>query len=93
MADMDVAPMKIVGFEGFFGIIGTLFIMAPICYYLNGNEGEGIHEDIIDTMAVRMSLVRSFTLQTCGGWDGSTILVIPSIHRLLAFAPPAIDDT
>jgi len=49
MADMDIAPMKIVGFEGFFGIIGTLLIMAPITYYLGGVEGEGIHENIIDT--------------------------------------------
>ncbi|GAX82542.1 hypothetical protein CEUSTIGMA_g9969.t1 [Chlamydomonas eustigma] len=49
MADMDIAPMKIVGFEGVFGMIGTLLIMAPITYYLGGVEGEGIHENIIDT--------------------------------------------
>lgn len=42
-------------FEGFFGIIGTLFIMAPICYHLSGTEGEGIHEDIIDTLAVMIN--------------------------------------
>lgn len=53
MADMNIAPMKIVGFEGLFGIIGTLGIMAPIAYYLPGREGEGIHEDIVDTWTVR----------------------------------------
>ena len=27
--------------------------MAPITYHLSGVEGEGIHENIIDTWAVR----------------------------------------
>ena len=40
------------GFEGLFGMIGTLGIMAPIAYYLPGNEGEGIHENIVDTVKV-----------------------------------------
>lgn len=44
-------------YEGFFGVIGTLLIMAPITYYLGGTEGEGIHEDIIDTWAVRVHIV------------------------------------
>lgn len=49
MADMDIAPMKIVGYEGVFGMVGTLLIMAPIAYYLKGTEGQGVHEDIVDT--------------------------------------------
>lgn len=40
------------GFEGLFGVIGTLGIMAPIAYYLPGKEGEGIHENIVDTVTV-----------------------------------------
>ena len=32
--------------------------MAPITYHLSGTEGEGIHEDIIDTWAVRLAIVR-----------------------------------
>lgn len=52
MADMNIAPMKIVGWEGVFGVIGTLGIMAPIAYFLPGDEGEGIHENIIDTVTM-----------------------------------------
>lgn len=52
MADMNIEPMKIVGYEGVFGAIGTLLIMAPIAYHLQGVEGEGIHEDIVDTWAM-----------------------------------------
>ncbi|KAL6759741.1 hypothetical protein V8C86DRAFT_2568243 [Haematococcus lacustris] len=50
MADMDIPAMKIVGFEGLFGVIGTLGIMAPIAYFLPGTEGEGLHEDGLDTL-------------------------------------------
>lgn len=52
MSDLDIEPMKIVGFEGLFGVIGTLGIMAPIAYFLPGKEGEGIHENVLDTFAV-----------------------------------------
>uniref|UniRef100_A0A7S3QMG5 EamA domain-containing protein n=1 Tax=Dunaliella tertiolecta TaxID=3047 RepID=A0A7S3QMG5_DUNTE len=61
MADLNVPPMKIVGFEGLFGVIGTLGIMAPIAYFLPGEEGEGIHEDIKDT-AVMISNSRALQL-------------------------------
>lgn len=53
MADMDVAPMRIVGWEGMFGTIATLLFIAPIAYYMHGTEGEGFHEDIVDTWVVR----------------------------------------
>lgn len=49
MADLDVAPMRIVGWEGMFGAIATLLFIAPIAYYMHGTEGEGFHEDIVDT--------------------------------------------
>lgn len=52
MADMDIAPMKIVGYEGLFGVIGTVIIMAPIVYYTPGVEGEGFHEDFLDTVTM-----------------------------------------
>eukprot|EP00201_Polytomella_parva_P001449 CAMPEP_0175086198 /NCGR_PEP_ID=MMETSP0052_2-20121109/29103_1 /TAXON_ID=51329 ORGANISM="Polytomella parva, Strain SAG 63-3" /NCGR_SAMPLE_ID=MMETSP0052_2 /ASSEMBLY_ACC=CAM_ASM_000194 /LENGTH=458 /DNA_ID=CAMNT_0016358329 /DNA_START=4301 /DNA_END=5677 /DNA_ORIENTATION=- len=49
MADLDVPGDRIVGYEGLFGVFFTLVIMAPICYYLPGPEGEGFHENIFDT--------------------------------------------
>ena len=47
------SPPTPCSYEGLFGVIGTLIIMAPITYRLSGVEGEGIHEDIVDTWAVR----------------------------------------
>eukprot|EP00798_Chlamydomonas_sp_ICE-L_P032202 gene32202-16751_t len=38
MADMNIAPMKIVGFEGFFGTIFVLGIFMPIAYFSPGVE-------------------------------------------------------
>eukprot|EP00955_Chlamydomonas_euryale_P116887 366444-Chlamydomonas_euryale.AAC.8 len=56
MADMNVAPMKIVGYEGLYGSAICLMIMAPLCYFVTGNEGEGIHEDMIDTLTTWIQL-------------------------------------
>eukprot|EP00195_Chlamydomonas_chlamydogama_P015203 CAMPEP_0202889878 /NCGR_PEP_ID=MMETSP1392-20130828/425_1 /ASSEMBLY_ACC=CAM_ASM_000868 /TAXON_ID=225041 /ORGANISM="Chlamydomonas chlamydogama, Strain SAG 11-48b" /LENGTH=450 /DNA_ID=CAMNT_0049573309 /DNA_START=124 /DNA_END=1476 /DNA_ORIENTATION=+ len=50
MADMNIPAMKIVGYEGVFGVVGTLIIMAPIAYHMKGVEGEGFHENILDTL-------------------------------------------
>eukprot|EP00199_Chlamydomonas_sp_CCMP681_P000784 CAMPEP_0119110376 /NCGR_PEP_ID=MMETSP1180-20130426/29240_1 /TAXON_ID=3052 ORGANISM="Chlamydomonas cf sp, Strain CCMP681" /NCGR_SAMPLE_ID=MMETSP1180 /ASSEMBLY_ACC=CAM_ASM_000741 /LENGTH=458 /DNA_ID=CAMNT_0007096685 /DNA_START=1 /DNA_END=1377 /DNA_ORIENTATION=+ len=52
MADLNIAPAKIVAWEGVFGVIGTLGIMAPIAYFLPGKEGEGVHENILDTFTM-----------------------------------------
>ncbi len=48
-----VRAPQIVGWEGVFGVIGTLGIMAPVAFFLPGVEGEGIHENIVDTATVR----------------------------------------
>ena len=50
MADLDMDPMKIVGFEGVFGTAMMLFILLPAAYFLPGPEGYGLHEDTIDTL-------------------------------------------
>lgn len=49
MADMNIPPLKIVGFEGLFGAIGMLAIMLPIVQRLPGTDGQGLHEDSVDT--------------------------------------------
>ncbi len=61
MADLDVAPMRIVGWEGMFGTIATLLFIAPIAYYMHGTEGEGFHEDIVDTWVVSERKEESWT--------------------------------
>ena len=52
MADMQIAPLKIVGYEGFFGTIIMVAIMLPIVQHLPGQDGNGIHEDTIETLKV-----------------------------------------
>jgi len=49
MADLAIPPLKIVGYEGVFGTAMMLGIMLPIVQHLPGKDGNGIHEDSIDT--------------------------------------------
>jgi hypothetical protein len=51
-ASMQIAPLKIVGFEGLFGSLMMIVIMLPICQFLPGADGEGFHEDTVDTLHV-----------------------------------------
>lgn len=48
-SDMAVPPLKIVGFEGLFGTIAMCGILMPIAQMLPGVDGQGVHEDTIDT--------------------------------------------
>ena len=53
MADLAIAPLKIVGWEGVIGLLAMLAIMLPTVYFLPGVDGEGVHEDTIDSLHVR----------------------------------------
>ncbi|KAK9812950.1 hypothetical protein WJX72_006245 [[Myrmecia] bisecta] len=50
LTDMDIAPLKIVGYEGLFGSIAMICVMLPLVHFLPGEDGEGIHEDSLDTL-------------------------------------------
>jgi hypothetical protein len=50
MADLAMAPLKIVGFEGVFGSIMMIFVLLPAAYFLPGPEGLGLHENTLDTL-------------------------------------------
>ena len=52
MADLNIAPLKIVGYEGLFGTIAMVAVMLPIVQFVPGEDGTGIHEDTIDTLHV-----------------------------------------
>ena len=52
MADLNIAPLKIVGYEGVFGAIAMIAVMLPIVQFLPGQDGSGIHEDTVDTLYV-----------------------------------------
>lgn len=58
MADLQIAPLKIVGYEGLFGTIAMVFFMLPIVQFVPGVDGTGIHEDTIETLHV--SLIKPF---------------------------------
>jgi hypothetical protein len=52
LSNMDVAPLMLVGYEGVFGTIFMLGIMLPLVQHLPGVEGQGIHENTLDTLHV-----------------------------------------
>jgi hypothetical protein len=47
--DMTASPVLIVGLEGMWGTIITCSIFLPIIQNIGGEEGNGVHEDTIDT--------------------------------------------
>ncbi len=53
MASFDVLPLKIVGWEGVLGFVFMAGAMLPVVAALPGIDGEGVHEDTIDSLHVR----------------------------------------
>jgi hypothetical protein len=49
MADLNMEPLKIVGFEGLYGSALMLGVLLPLAQVLPGPEGLGFHEDSRDT--------------------------------------------
>lgn len=47
---MDAPSLVVVGMEGFWGFLLTAFVALPIAYILPGEEGQGLHEDFIDSL-------------------------------------------
>lgn len=64
MADLAIPPLKIVGYEGLFGSLMMLGIMLPVVQHLPGKEGNGIHEDSIDTwhMIINTPIIASILI-------------------------------
>lgn len=52
MADLAVPPLLIVGWEGVFGTAIMVFVLLPIVYFLPGIDGEGFHENSVETLHV-----------------------------------------
>jgi len=53
MASFDVLPLKIVGWEGVLGFVFMAGALLPVVAVLPGTDGEGVHEDTIDSLHVR----------------------------------------
>ncbi len=52
LSSMNIAPLKIVGFEGLWGSLAMLLVLLPLVQRLPGVDGGGLHEDSIDTLHV-----------------------------------------
>ena len=57
MADLAIEPLQIVGWEGIFGTFFMVAILLPIVSVTPGQDGSGFHEDTLETLHVRISLV------------------------------------
>lgn len=53
MADLAIPPLKIVGYEGVLGAATMLLLVLPVVQRLPGADGQGLHEDSVDTWHVR----------------------------------------
>ncbi|KAI7844374.1 hypothetical protein COHA_002172 [Chlorella ohadii] len=49
MADLAIPPLKIVGYEGVLGAATMLLLVLPVVQRLPGADGQGLHEDSVDT--------------------------------------------
>jgi hypothetical protein len=50
MADLNMEPLKIVGYEGLYGSALMLLVLLPLAQALPGPEGLGLHEDSRETL-------------------------------------------
>jgi len=50
LSEMDMAPMKIVGYEGLLGFLLMVCILLPIAQFMPGKDGSGLHENTWDTL-------------------------------------------
>ena len=49
MSHVGLAPLQVVGYEGLLGTIVLFGILMPIVYFIPGKEGQGLHEDSLET--------------------------------------------
>jgi hypothetical protein len=47
--DMKTHPLQLVGLKGFWGFCVCSFVLLPIIQFTPGAEGNGIHEDVVDS--------------------------------------------
>ena len=53
--DLETHPLQLVGLKGFWGFFFCSTVAFPIIQNVPGTEGNGVHEDLIDTFAVLKS--------------------------------------
>ena len=55
MADLHIEPLKIVGYEGVFGSLTMICVLLPLVSLIKGHDGDGLHEDSLETLHVSIS--------------------------------------
>ena len=50
MNHVGLAPLQVVGYEGLLGTIALFGILMPIVYFIPGTDGEGLHEDSLESV-------------------------------------------
>lgn len=64
MSYVGLAPLQVVGYEGVLGCI-ALAILLTIVYYIPGTEGEGLHEDSLDSIHMVLLVPRAHASSIC----------------------------
>ena len=59
---IEAPATMVVGMEGVWGFLLTAFVALPIAYVLPGEEGQGLHEDFIDSLIMCKNSVMVLTL-------------------------------
>ena len=55
MADLHIQPLKIVGYEGVFGSLAMILVLLPLVSLVKAHDGDGLHENSLDTLHVSTS--------------------------------------
>jgi drug/metabolite transporter (DMT)-like permease len=74
LRDVGVAPLMVVGWEGVWGVL-YFCILLPIVYFLPGEEGNGLHEDSLDTWHMLMHSLPSWAIPTVLIANGLSLLL------------------
>lgn len=61
MADLHIEPLKIVGYEGVFGSLAMILVLLPLVSLVKGHDGDGLHENSLDTLHVSTHLLPAGT--------------------------------
>lgn len=52
MTNLHLAPIRLVGFEGVYGLLAMVLVVLPLAQVAPGPEGRGLHEDTRETLAM-----------------------------------------
>jgi hypothetical protein len=63
MKEMKMSPWLICGSGGIVGFLFTSFVIMPISYFIKSPEGNGLHENIIDSFKMMYNSILILVLE------------------------------